>query len=95
MDQERLDQFMGKMVGDLGAAVSAALVIVGDKLGLYKQLSEGGPQTPGELARRAGARERYVREWLNAQAASGYVDFDPATGAFRLNDRRSFRSRLL
>lgn len=88
MDQERLDQFMGKMVGDLGAAVSAALVIVGDKLGLYRQLSEGGPQTPGELAERAGARERYVREWLNAQAASGYVDYDPATGAYSLNDEQ-------
>jgi len=88
MDQERLDQFMGKMVGDLGAAVSAALVIVGDKLGLYKQLSEGGPQTPRELAERAGARERYVREWLNAQAASGYVDYDPASGAYNLNDEQ-------
>ena len=89
MDQQRLDQFMGKMVGDLGAAVSAALVIVGDKLGLYKQLAEGGPQTPGQLADRVGARERYVREWLNAQAASGYVDYDPATGAYALNDEQA------
>ncbi|GAA0650743.1 methyltransferase domain-containing protein [Brevundimonas lenta] len=89
MDQQRLDQFMGKMVGDLGAAVSAALVIVGDKLGLYKQLAEGGPQTPAQLAERVGARERYVREWLNAQAASGYVDYDPASGAYELNEEQA------
>lgn len=89
MDQQRLDQFMGKMVGDLGAAVSAALVVVGDKLGLYKSLAEGGPQTPAQLAERAGARERYVREWLNAQAASGYVDYDAASGAYSLNDEQA------
>ena len=88
MDQARLDQFMGKMVGDMGAAVSAALVIVGDKLGLYKLLADGGPQSPAELAERAGARERYVREWLNAQAAAGYVDYDPRTGDYTLNDEQ-------
>jgi SAM-dependent methyltransferase len=89
MDQQRLDQFMGKMVGDLGAAVSAALVVVGDKLDLYKHLADGGPQTPGELADRAGVRERYVREWLNAQAASGYVDYDVKAGAYSLNDEQA------
>lgn len=89
MDQQRLDQFMGKMVGDLGAAVSAALVVVGDKLGLYKSLAEGGPQTPAQLAERAGSRERYVREWLNAQAASGYVDYDATSGAYSLNDEQA------
>lgn len=88
MDQARLDQFMGKMVGDMGAAVSAALVIVGDKLGLYKLLAEGGPQTPEQLADRAGAKDRYVREWLNAQAASGYVDYDPRAGTFSLNEEQ-------
>jgi SAM-dependent methyltransferase len=88
MDQQRLDQFMGKMVGDLGAAVSAALVVVGDKLGLYRQLAEGGAQTPAELAERAGARERYVREWLNAQAAAGYVDYDAVAGTYALNEEQ-------
>ncbi len=88
MNQERLDQFMGKMVGDLGAAASAALVLVGDKLSLYKHLADAGPQTPAELAKRAGAKERYVREWLNAQAASGYVDYDPEMGTFELNEEQ-------
>jgi 2-polyprenyl-3-methyl-5-hydroxy-6-metoxy-1,4-benzoquinol methylase len=83
-DQAKLEQFMGKMVGDMGAAVSAALIIVGDKLGLYKALAKG-PATSLQLADRTGTTERYVREWLNAQAASGYVDYDPKTGAYSLN----------
>lgn len=88
MNQERLDQFMGKMVGDLGAAASAALVVVGDKLGLYRHLAEGGPQTSMQLADRADVKERYVREWLNAQAAAGYVDYHPSSGAYALNEEQ-------
>lgn len=82
--EDRLNAFVGKMVGDMAAAMSGALVITGAKLGLYKALDQG-PATSEDLAGRAGIAERYAREWLSAQAASGYVDYDPATGLFSLN----------
>ena len=81
----KLDEFMEKMLGDLGTAFSAVLVVVGDKLGLYKALADSGPATPAELAERTATDERYVREWLAAQAAAGYVDYDREAGRYRLN----------
>jgi 2-polyprenyl-3-methyl-5-hydroxy-6-metoxy-1,4-benzoquinol methylase len=81
-----LDDFLGKLVGDLGAVVSAVLVGIGDELGLYKALAGSGGLTAAELARRTGTDERYVREWLSAQAASGYVDYDGGAGKFSLNE---------
>ena len=88
-DQTKLDAFIGKVVGDMGAALSAALVVLGDKLGLYKGLATAGPLTPGELASRTNTTERYVREWLNAQAASGYVQYDPASGRYSLTEEQA------
>jgi SAM-dependent methyltransferase len=85
VDESRLQDFMGKMVGDLGAAMSGALVLLGDRLGLYKAMAEAGPTTPADLARRTGTRERYIREWLAAQAAAGYVEYDPALQRFHLS----------
>ncbi len=85
LDMDRLNAFMGKMVGDMSASLSGALVIVGAKLGLYKGLADGGPQTSESLAARTGLTERYVREWLSAQAASGYVEYDPATKSFAMS----------
>jgi 2-polyprenyl-3-methyl-5-hydroxy-6-metoxy-1,4-benzoquinol methylase len=76
---------MGKMVGDLGAAVSAALVLIGDKLDLYKTLAADGPLNSADLAERTGTKERYVREWLAAQAASNYVEYDAAQDTFWMN----------
>jgi SAM-dependent methyltransferase len=73
--QAKLDAVMGKMLNDMGAAASGALILVGDKLGLYRALAESGPLTPAQLAAKTSTTERYVREWLAAQAASGYVDF--------------------
>ena len=64
------------MVGDLGAIATGALVVLGDRLGLYKAMKSGEKLSPGELARRTGTRERYVREWLSGQAAAGYVNYD-------------------
>ncbi len=84
IDPERLEQFMGQFVGDLGAALSVATVLIGDKLGLYKAMADGAPVTPSELAERTGTDERYVREWLSAQAASGYVLYDAASESFTL-----------
>jgi 2-polyprenyl-3-methyl-5-hydroxy-6-metoxy-1,4-benzoquinol methylase len=81
-----LDEFLGKLVGDLGAACSAALVGIGDRLGLYAALAAGGAQKPADVARRTRTDERYVREWLCAQAAAGYVDYDESTGTFSLNE---------
>jgi len=88
-DMQKLEAFAGKMVGDMGAAVSAALVVLGDRLGLYKTLAELGASTPAELAAASGTHERYVREWLSAQAASGYVDYDAAAGKFSLGPEQA------
>jgi len=84
IDEAKLEQFMGQFVGDLGAALTAPLVLIGDKLGLYKAMADGEPVTPAELAERSDCRERYIREWLCQQAASGYVEYDAADGTFRL-----------
>jgi hypothetical protein len=89
MNEARLNEFLGKMVGDLGAAASAALVITGDKLGLYKTLAAEGPLTSEELAQRSGTTKRYVREWLAAQAASGYVDFDSGQNKFSMSPEQA------
>ncbi len=77
-DRARLDALVERVLGDLGAAVSAPLVYLGDRLGLYRALAVGGPMTPAELAARTGTAERYVREWLACQAAGGYVSYDAA-----------------
>ena len=84
IDEAKLEAFMGRFVQDLGAAATAPLVVIGDKLGLYKAMADGAPVTAAELAGRTGCRERYLHEWLCQQAASGYVEYDPADGAFRL-----------
>jgi 2-polyprenyl-3-methyl-5-hydroxy-6-metoxy-1,4-benzoquinol methylase len=88
IDEQRLNQFLGHAVGDLGAAISATLMLVGDRLGLYKALKDN-PSTPAELARRTHTDERYVREWLGNQAAGGYVDYDKASGRFSLNEEQA------
>jgi 2-polyprenyl-3-methyl-5-hydroxy-6-metoxy-1,4-benzoquinol methylase len=84
IDEQKLEQFMGRFVQDMGAAATAPLVVIGDKLGLYKAMADGTPVTPAELAERTDCRERYVREWLCQQAASGYVEYDATDGTFRL-----------
>jgi SAM-dependent methyltransferase len=84
IDGEKLEQFVFRAVDEVGATLNSALVVMGDKLGLYKALAGAGPLTPMELARRTGVAERYVQEWLNAQAAGGYVDYDGATGTYTL-----------
>jgi SAM-dependent methyltransferase len=90
IDQEKLNQFMQRAVGDLGATLHAALIVIGDKLGLYKAMAEAGPVTSSELAKRAGLAERYVREWLAANAASGYVNYDAAAGRYSLSAEQAF-----
>jgi SAM-dependent methyltransferase len=84
LDLAKLEQFVFRAVDEVGATLNTALVVMGDKLGLYRALAGAGPLTPVELARRTGVTERYVREWLNAQAAGGYVEYDPAGGTYTL-----------
>lgn len=88
VDEQRLNAFLGKAVGDLGAAVSAVLVSIGDELGFYKALA-GGSLTASELAAKTGTSERYVHEWLANQAASGYVEYDAASGRFALTPEQA------
>jgi SAM-dependent methyltransferase len=84
IDGAKLEQFVFRAVDEVGATLNAALVVMGDKLGLYKALAGAGPLTPTELAERTETAERYVREWLNQQAAGGYVEYDPETGRYTL-----------
>ncbi len=83
-DEAKLNAFMGKVVADFGASASAVLVAIGDKLGLYKAMAGAGALTAAELARKTGTHERYVREWLNGNAAGGYVVYDAATSRYAL-----------
>jgi 2-polyprenyl-3-methyl-5-hydroxy-6-metoxy-1,4-benzoquinol methylase len=89
IDQGKLEAFLGKVVTDFGAALSSSLVYIGQKLGLYKALAEGGATTPAELAARTGTQERYVREWLVNQASGGYVEYDPQTARFSLSPEQA------
>jgi SAM-dependent methyltransferase len=88
VDEAKLNAFVGRMLGDLGALTNSVLVHVGDRLGFYKALTEG-PATPRMLAERTGTSERMVREWLSAQAAQGYVNYDRATHAFWLSPEQA------
>ena len=89
LDEERLHAFVGKMLGDLGGGMSVPTVRLGFSLGLFDALAEG-PATAADLAARAGnLHERYVREWALAQAASGYVDYDPASERFSLSPEQA------
>jgi SAM-dependent methyltransferase len=89
IDPARLQAFMAKAVEEMGAAINTALVILGDKLGLYRAMAGAGPLLPSEVAARTGTAERYVHEWLCAQAAGGYVTYDAATGRFTLPDEQA------
>ena len=89
IDGQKLDRFMNQAVGELGAVANTALVLLGERLGLYKAMAGAGPITSAELANKTGTTERYVREWLSAQAAGGYVDYDPAAKTFTLPEEHA------
>jgi SAM-dependent methyltransferase len=89
LDQRRLEELLGRFVNDFGATGFAATVVIGDKLGLYQALA-AGPTTPAELADRTSTHPRLVAEWLAAQAASGYVTYDPNGGRFSLSEEQAF-----
>ena len=85
IDQDRFEALMGKALTDIGGALAVLMAYMGDRLGLYKVLEKGGAGTSAEIAERAGLDERYVREWLSAVAAAGYVDYDAAGETFSLS----------
>jgi SAM-dependent methyltransferase len=84
IDPTKVEAFVHKAMGDLGSALTASLVVIGDKLGLYKAMAAAGPVTPAELAKRTETNERCVREWCSAQAAAGYITYDAKTGRYTL-----------
>src|SRR5258708_13627076 len=84
IDVDKLMSFVFRAVDEVGATLNTALVVMGDRLGLYRALAWAGPLTPAELSERTGANERYLREWLNAQAAGGVVHYHPDTNRFPL-----------
>jgi Methylase involved in ubiquinone/menaquinone biosynthesis len=89
INEEKLHAFVGKMVEEAGAVFTAPLILLGDRLGLFKAMAGAGALLPDELAAKTQTDERYVREWLCAMAASGYAEYDPATGAFTLPDEQA------
>ena len=100
IDTDKLMSFVFRAVDEVGATLNAALVVMGDKLGYYRDLAANGPTTPAQLAERTQTAEPYAREWLNAQAAGDYVTYDPATKRYtlparaRARDDRSRQRRL-
>jgi SAM-dependent methyltransferase len=84
IDTEKLMGFVFRAVDEVGATLNTALVVMGDRLGLYRAMAGAGPLTPAELAERTGTAERYVREWLNAQAAGAFIDYDPDASRYTL-----------
>jgi SAM-dependent methyltransferase len=90
IDQEKLNALLGQAVHDMGAALHAALILIGDKLGLYRAMADGSLLTPADLAARTGTAERYVREWLNANAAGNYVQYHSESGSYSLSPEQAF-----
>jgi SAM-dependent methyltransferase len=84
INEDKMNEFLGKVVGDLGASLSSVLGFIGQKLGLYKALADSEGMTPTELAEKTATTERYVREWLVNQASGGYVYYDPSTGRYSM-----------
>ena len=89
IDQSKLDALLGRAVVDVGAVFHAALVVTGDKLGLFRALRDLRAATSADLAKQTGTHERYVREWLSAMAAGGYVTYDPASERFSLSEEQA------
>lgn len=89
VDDAKLNDFLGQMIADLGGAANAPLMVIGDKLGLYRTLAASGPISSADLATRTGTAERFLREWLAAQAAAGYVVYDPVTDTYAMSPEQA------
>ncbi|KRE02110.1 SAM-dependent methyltransferase [Bosea sp. Root381] len=88
-DSQKIDALVGRLVGDVGASVTGALIVLGDQLGLYRAMADGEPVTSAQLAAKTGLKERYVREWLSAQAAADYIQYDEDSDAFSLSPEQA------
>src|SRR4051794_25104666 len=84
VDDAKLEAFMGKLLGDLGGTMASMMAVLGDRLGLFKDLPQHGPATSAQLAERAGGDERHALEWLRAMASAGYLEHDPGSERFTL-----------
>lgn len=89
INEQKLHALLGKVVTDFGAVFQAPLILIGDSLGLYRAMRDGRPTTPVALAERTDTTERYVREWLNAHAAAGYIDYHPESGTYTLSPEQA------
>lgn len=94
IDPEKLNSLLGQAIQDMGASLHATLIVIGDKLGLYRAMADGTPVTPAELAIRTNTSERYVREWLNANAAGNYVQYHPESATYSLSPEQAFALAL-
>ena len=90
IDGEKLNALIGQAVQDMGAALHAALIVIGDKLGFYRAMADGKSVTAAQLAERTGTAERYVREWLNANAASKYIEYHPESQTYSMTPEQAF-----
>src|SRR3712207_8388752 len=90
VDEAKLNEFIGRTVGEWGAIESALLTFIGDKLGLFKAMAGAGALTPEELAKKTGTHPRIIKEWLAAQAAGGFVTYNPSTGTYTLPEEHAF-----
>src|SRR3712207_147147 len=90
VDEAKLNEFIGRTVGEWGAIESALLTFIGDKLGLFKAMAGAGSLTPEQLAKKTGTHPRIIREWLAAQAAGGFVTYNPASGTYTLPEEHAF-----
>ena len=90
INEDKLNEFVGRFAGDLGAVLHASTVLLGDRLGLYVAMGDSQPVTAAQLAERTGYPERYLAEWLAAQAAGGYAEYDPTSQTFRLSEEQAF-----
>ena len=89
VDAAKIEAFVGQVVADMSAGLSGVMTNLGHKLGLYKAMAGAGPMTPAELARKTRTHERYIREWLNNQAAGGYVEYDPLARTYSLPEEHA------
>jgi SAM-dependent methyltransferase len=90
LDESKLNAFLGQAIGEMGAAMNAALIVLGDRLGLYKAMAGAGPLTSAQVAAKTKLNERYIREWLSAQAAGGFLTYDAAAQTFTLPPEQAF-----
>jgi SAM-dependent methyltransferase len=89
INSEKLDELVGRLVGEVGACATGSLVVLGDRLGLYKAMADGEPYTAGQLARKTGIKERYLREWMSAQAAANYIEYDDKADSFHMTPEQA------